>query len=724
MPNVKAACSSLGIKSPFIVFRSEQEVLSNNSVLLNLTDIRNKLKSVHNLDHFIRPIDGSNDNKNSRKDQTAGKGGGGVGRLGSVGSGPPPAAPPPVFSAESAFGGGNVSITFLTTVAPSFVNHFEKSGSADDGLEQAGLRPSSSMRSKLPAPSVMGSADHMISDDDGGVGPGSKKERKYIIPLALKTSTNGEKEKTSSVFHGSSTNIDDLKRHILMLQNLTQSDKNFQSKFVVFPSLQKNGTAGPVASPGATATPVLLTPVTVSPRHPPPGAGSAPKDVREYRNAAPTGRGPTRKGQAANTTNNRSAMRSQISASINMPKKAFPDSHDILSDRKEGGGLQAYKAEKITIVPQVFLQNDQTSEAVSDKVDNLNEHASRVAADGTKMTAASPFEGSHPAFGRARETKEKNAVRKFGHKSMTSAGGAEGNGTRNNHTGVTTPHMKPSSAGVRRGNDFPISAGSVEIGGQPLGGTGHGSLLPNGTAERPGRKGDGKKKQRKNGKRRGGPKQTIKLNGAKEQPKTVILNDDASVEMDGPERAAGDGNRDEPFGRQPGKPGRATVATGSRKRSSSARVRRNDNGGRQGPGPDKQQPYASPTGRLHAGLGRTMAVGSAESLAGAQRTADPLPDEETGENNNRSHNYRNRTLSGDGSEKDIVDLNPDLCYTLGALSGGQQKLCAQHTSIMPAISRGARAAIQECKHQFRNRRWNCSIVNDDTVFGPVSNIGE
>ncbi|XP_052892803.1 protein Wnt-5 [Anopheles moucheti] len=711
---------SLGIKSPFIVFRTEQEVLSNNSVLLNLTDIRNKLKSVHNLDHFIRPIDGNADNKNTKKDTFAPKGAGG--RIGTVGSTNSPPAAPPVFSAESAFSSGNVSITFLTTVAPSFVNHFEKSN-GNDG--EHGARPILSMRNKPHIPSVLGSGDHMISDDDGGGGNG-KKERKYIIPLALKTSTN-EKEKTSSVFHGSSTNIDDLKRHILMLQNLTQSDKNFQSKFVVFPSLQKNGTE---RTGQTTAT---TTPATVSPHHlSMAAAGSSPKDVKEYRNFAPSLRGQSTKGDT-NATNNRSLVRPQISSSINVPKKAFPDSHDIMSDKKEEA-LQAFKAEKITIVPQVFLQNDQTSEAVTDKENNLNESANRAAAaDSAKMTAISQVENG-PPFSRMRETREKNVVRKFGHKSTTSGssksgpnpeGGILGN-ARNNQTVLTTPHVKTSSS-TNIGKGFPNRAASVEIEAQRWNMNGP-KLNGTSSAKPTAAKRDGKKKQRKNGKRRGG-KQTIKLNGSKEQPKTVILNDDATVlQMYDIERtSSSDAHRQEMGGMRPTKPGRST---GSRKRSpSSSRVRRNENGGVLQQAASKQQQLYASTGRLHGQIGRdgryesrmVAAAGSMESLAG---TMDQLTSEGSGENsNNRSHNYRNRTLSADGNEKDILDLNPDLCYTLSALSGGQQKLCAQHTSIMPAISRGARAAIQECKHQFRNRRWNCSIVNDDTVFGPISNIG-
>lgn len=51
------------------------------------------------------------------------------------------------------------------------------------------------------------------------------------------------------------------------------------------------------------------------------------------------------------------------------------------------------------------------------------------------------------------------------------------------------------------------------------------------------------------------------------------------------------------------------------------------------------------------------------------------------------------------ARSEVTHLNPEQCYKLNALSHSQQKLCASNTQIMPAISRGARAAIQvtNCK---------------------------
>lgn len=65
-----------------------------------------------------------------------------------------------------------------------------------------------------------------------------------------------------------------------------------------------------------------------------------------------------------------------------------------------------------------------------------------------------------------------------------------------------------------------------------------------------------------------------------------------------------------------------------------------------------------------------------------------------------------------------------MCNQLEGLSPGQTRLCHLYQDHMPAISRGARSGINECQWQFRGRRWNCSQVDDTSVFGPVINIGE
>lgn len=33
-------------------------------------------------------------------------------------------------------------------------------------------------------------------------------------------------------------------------------------------------------------------------------------------------------------------------------------------------------------------------------------------------------------------------------------------------------------------------------------------------------------------------------------------------------------------------------------------------------------------------------------------------------------------------------------------------------------------SFQECKRQFKNRRYNCETVNDDSVFGPITSLGK
>lgn len=70
----------------------------------------------------------------------------------------------------------------------------------------------------------------------------------------------------------------------------------------------------------------------------------------------------------------------------------------------------------------------------------------------------------------------------------------------------------------------------------------------------------------------------------------------------------------------------------------------------------------------------------------------------------------------------MVGAQP-LCTQIPGLSPGQAKLCQLYQDHMSSVGRGARAGIAECQWQFRYRRWNCSTVEDSTVFGPVLQIG-
>ncbi|XP_076334211.1 protein Wnt-5b-like [Tachypleus tridentatus] len=63
-----------------------------------------------------------------------------------------------------------------------------------------------------------------------------------------------------------------------------------------------------------------------------------------------------------------------------------------------------------------------------------------------------------------------------------------------------------------------------------------------------------------------------------------------------------------------------------------------------------------------------------------------------------------------------------LCTQLAGLSRGQTKLCYLYGDHIPHVGRGAQLGIAECQWQFRYRRWNCSTVDDSSVFGPVLNI--
>ncbi|KAL7887102.1 hypothetical protein AOLI_G00048230 [Acnodon oligacanthus] len=74
---------------------------------------------------------------------------------------------------------------------------------------------------------------------------------------------------------------------------------------------------------------------------------------------------------------------------------------------------------------------------------------------------------------------------------------------------------------------------------------------------------------------------------------------------------------------------------------------------------------------------------------------------------------RSRPISGDGP-----------CGRLRGLSAGQVGVCRARGEVMESVRKAAEMVIEECQHQFRNRRWNCSTTpRGINVFGRVMNQG-
>lgn len=66
---------------------------------------------------------------------------------------------------------------------------------------------------------------------------------------------------------------------------------------------------------------------------------------------------------------------------------------------------------------------------------------------------------------------------------------------------------------------------------------------------------------------------------------------------------------------------------------------------------------------------------------------------------------------------------PETCDSLVGLVKRQRKICRKNIEIMDSVKNGANNAILECQYQFRNRRWNCSMVETRNIFGNVLKLG-
>lgn len=81
----------------------------------------------------------------------------------------------------------------------------------------------------------------------------------------------------------------------------------------------------------------------------------------------------------------------------------------------------------------------------------------------------------------------------------------------------------------------------------------------------------------------------------------------------------------------------------------------------------------------------------------------------------------NQFSSFSNPELFILGSQP-LCTELRGLSLSQQKLCQLYQDHMGPIGEGAKLAIDECRHQFSDRRWNCSGLEGQGVFGRATTV--
>lgn len=76
-----------------------------------------------------------------------------------------------------------------------------------------------------------------------------------------------------------------------------------------------------------------------------------------------------------------------------------------------------------------------------------------------------------------------------------------------------------------------------------------------------------------------------------------------------------------------------------------------------------------------------------------------------------------------GQQYSSLGTQPILCGSIPGLVPKQLRFCRNYVEIMPSVAEGVKIGIQECQHQFRGRRWNCTTVNDLAIFGPVLDKG-
>lgn len=59
-------------------------------------------------------------------------------------------------------------------------------------------------------------------------------------------------------------------------------------------------------------------------------------------------------------------------------------------------------------------------------------------------------------------------------------------------------------------------------------------------------------------------------------------------------------------------------------------------------------------------------------------------------------------------------------HDIAGLVNSQRQLCRENPEVVVSIGKGAKLGVEECQHQFKDHRWNCSkVARDVSVFGKV-----
>ncbi|CAF0730366.1 unnamed protein product [Didymodactylos carnosus] len=72
---------------------------------------------------------------------------------------------------------------------------------------------------------------------------------------------------------------------------------------------------------------------------------------------------------------------------------------------------------------------------------------------------------------------------------------------------------------------------------------------------------------------------------------------------------------------------------------------------------------------------------------------------------------------------DVVLTTQSLCHAENGLSPKQILFCQRHLDIMPFIRFGTNLALEECRTQFKNRHWNCSLFYEQKQIENILDSG-